>query len=398
MRVSAGSPHPESGQAAIFGVLVLLMFAAYGVVMVMNLAEERSSVVYGLRAREAVYAAETGIEYAIEEIRADVKKGGNISGLKVGGTTVDVSNSGDTLLTAVASTSDPSIERTIDLSIEVSTLPAAFYYALYVSRQPVLWMWSRSTIEGNMLFDGRFLLLGRRTRFSKGYMFVPRTARVVDFGRRTVARHDYMYIDEPPDDFPILRSDYYDRFINNVNGYESVDPVINKKTKLKDFKDRVIYRDGNLTIKADVKGPGTICASGGITVQNKARVGPDVSIIAGEDIRISDSRVTSGKTIGSLLYARRDIIVDNGADLSSVVLARANFSTNNKVKLKGISFVEGTSRLQGNYDIKGSFVTSRMQRLRGRGKIVFSEKVLEGISIPGVEGRPRVKRNDWRAG
>lgn len=392
-RVSGRNEH---GQTVIFGVFLLLIFAAYGVVIVMNMAEESSSVAYGFRAREAVYAAESGLEYAIEEIKAGMNNAGNINDLMIGGTSVDVNNVNDTLLSAVAKTSEPALTRTVELRIEVSSLPAALFYALYVSNQGNLKLEAKTTIDGDVLFNGNDLKIGKKMSFKESVIFVPRVASIQNKSGKQITRHDYMYLDEPPDDFPALDTGYYDAYIDNLYGYESVGPVINKKTKLKDFEDSVLYRDGDLEIKAQVQGPGIICASGDITVEKKVEIGPDVQMLSGGEIAFSKGSVTSGKTIASLLFARGKVELSDGARVTAAVISTGDVNLKKTVKLKGTCFVSGSLKLEGDYNIEGSVVASRISKFKGRGKIKFNQDKLNDLSIPGLSGRLRVLRRGWR--
>jgi hypothetical protein len=383
------------GQAAVFGVFLILLFSAYGIVRVMSVALGSSSVSYGVNAREALYAAETGLEYAIEEIRADKPDAGNIEGLLVGSAEVSVTNQGDTLLTALARTTEPELSKTVRLRIDVSSLPAAFRSVLYTANALNLNMNANATIDGSILFDGRNLILHKNLTLSNMTIYAPRAASVKNNGTSTFIRHNYMYENEAPDDFPLLTTSYYQSYVNNSHGYASVGPVIDIPTDLADYTDRVIYRYGNLTIRAPVTGPGIVTASGTITIQSGASLGPDVQIIAGGVLTIANAPVTSGAKIGSLLFSMSRINLNGGSILRASLLTPGNLVFTGTVVQEGLCYARGSLNLNGTYTIKGSVVVWKVSQFKGNGILSFDESNLDVTGIPGLGGRPQVRRIAW---
>lgn len=383
------------GQAAVFGVFLILLFTAYGIVRVMGVAVGSSSISYGMRALEVFYAAETGVEYAIEEIRAGKPDAGNIEGLRVGSALVSVTNRGDTLLTAVARTSEPSLSKTLELAIEVSPIPGAFEYVLYVGNEKNLNLNADLTIRGNILFDGRNLRIGRGSILSNTTIYVPRSASIRSQGGSGFMRHDYMFENESPDDFPRIATAYYTSYVENAYGYPTVGPVIDLPTALEDYTDRVLYREGDLTIRAAVEGPGIVAASGNISLEGNASVGPDIHIIAGGAIAVQNARVTSGAKTGSLLFAFERIALGDGSVLAASVLTPGDLELAGTAVQEGLCYAEGSLSMDGLYDVKGSIVTWNVSKIEGKGTLAFDEDKLDVIDIPGLRGRPGVRRIAW---
>ena len=396
----------EEGQVAVISILLLLMFAAYGIVSFVNIADESSSVAYGLRAREAIYAAETGLEYALVEIRAGVPNAGNISGLMVGGTTVNVTNSGNTLLTSVATTQDPALTRSISLSINVVQIPREFAYALYVKDETTLTLNEKADIDGRILFDGLSLTLGSKLSLINNYTYVPQTATITNSTGDWITRVDYPTQGSPPDAFPVIVTDYYDDYVNNVLGYESVgdtitDPTEFKKVVLSDYTDNVLYRVGNLKLKDQITGPGIICATGNIELNNKKKknVGPDVQIIAGGDIKLKKMNVYSGTPKGSILFSHGNITLESEAKVEGSVVSMGNLEIKKKkVTIDGACIVYGSVTLGDDYVINGSLMTSQMSNFT-KGSILFTADNLTDLSIPGLQSQGtsiEVDKLSWR--
>jgi hypothetical protein len=393
--VQKGRLRAEGGQVAVLGVFLILLFSAYGFVRVMSVAEEGSSLSHGVRAAAALYGAETGLEYAIEEIRAGKPDAGNIEGLVVGDVEVEVTNLDDTLLVAVAHTEQPSLSKTVRLGIEVSPLPGAFRYALYVGDEKNLTLNREVTIVNDILFDGKNLTLGKKLVLSNTSVYAPRSASVKNNSGSPIIRHNYMFENEPADDFPALTLTYYRSYIDNVRGYESVGPVIDVPADLADYTDRVIYREGDLALRAAVTGPGIIAAERDIFLEAGAAVGPDVHIIAGRDLEISEAVVTSGATTGSILFAIRRILIDDGSVLAASVLTPGDLSFEGATVHRGLCYTCGTATLDGSFDIRGSVVAWKLSGFDGTGSLRFDEVPLDVSGIPGLRGRPAVRRVAW---
>jgi hypothetical protein len=389
--------HGEGGQAALFAVFILLMFLSYWVVIVMATAGGTSSVLYGLRAKEALYAAETGIEYAIEEIKACKVNAGNIQDLDVDGTIVDVINTNDTLLTAIASTSDPAITRTIQLRIEVPAIPAAFFYALYVANDELL-LDRNVLLEGDILYDGPDLQMINQFTVQNTTIYVPRTATIYTENPLTYTRHDYMYEDEPPDDFPTIETSYYDAYINNDYGYVTIGNRIQNPTYCSDYPDNVIYRHGNLNVNSDVIGPGILVASNQMMIMNGAVIGPDVRIIAGGNLSVMQGTVTTVQSPGSLIYSATRIKLLNQSDVHAAVITvgEVDAGLTGNIGLEGFIYSANNLSTNGDYLIEGSIVASTISNFGGTGTIRFSREKIDPLVVPGLTGRKKVIRNGWK--
>ncbi len=386
----------EVGQAAVFGVLILLMFSAYGIMSVMDVAKESASVVYGLRSQEALYAAEAGLEYAIEEIKAGKPDAGNISNLRIGNMTVTVQNQNNRTLTSTASAGDLALSRSITLRIQVSRLPGAFEYALYVDHARNENFNGRGTIEGNILFDGDRIKFGKRMNLRDTIVYVPRSAVIQDKSGSPFVRHDYMYRDEPPDDFPHLATGYYRSYVDNDGGYQSQIPLIFFPVDLKNYEDRVFYCDWTLIILSTVRGPGVICSRDNIILMGNARLGPGVTVIAGKDLTVWNSTVESGRDIDSILFSFDRTWILDGSDITASVVSAGDLITGGSASVTGPCLVRGTLFLNGDFSNEGSLVTRRLGRFSGNGTIRYSDEAADVPGIPGLTGRSNVDRLSWK--
>jgi hypothetical protein len=283
-------------------------------------SETRLNVHY-IHENKDFYAAESAIELAIGELNNGGD--GNLSGVNINGVTVNTSNDGDSVITVVAVS--PYGKKVLRVNIEDISLnlPEAFYYMAssfapgykfefngghspYISGSIFSYTADKIKFDSDVIIDEANTTL----ECQSGITIENKTPYTVTT--------TYFSAGETPLEFPTLDTQYYDDYLNNVGGYPNYggpgNRTISTNLDLADFTDRVLYHSGG-DIKLDktysITGPGVIVCTDKIIIDEDASVGPNVHIIAQEDLEFKKRTLLSGMESVLFSYTKVKIVAED---------------------------------------------------------------------------------------
>lgn len=357
----------------------------------------------------AFYAAESGIEMAI----ADLKNAGDgeFADLAIGAATVTTSITNDSILTSSATVNG--ITKSLQVILQLKNLPEAFYYVV-----------SSFKPEKKLEFKGK------KSPYLKGKIFSATNDKVkfdtdlvldevhvyVQTGTEIENKSSYAYTlhewepASPPVDMPAFDTQYYDDYINNVQGYIERDDEIEEDLNLTTLPGGVYYVDGDLEIEEDcqITGPGIIVASKKIEVEGEnCSIGPDVILIAGKDLKFKEGATLSG--MGSILYGTKKVeIKGKGTSVQGSIISPQKVKIESAEKLSERGVVQGIIYAGDKADIKkakilGSIVATSYDDDFADTKIKdsyleFSESYLPTVCPPGFQNAVQIaiRNGSWR--
>ena len=132
----------------------------------------------------------------------------------------------------------------------------------------------------------------------------------------------------------------------------------NETISLTSFTNNTLMHDGDLTLTGcTINGPGTIIASGDVTINGTSTIGSNVNIISGEDMTFGGtSTVGSSVQDYSLIYCGGDLSI-SGATFHGVLISKGQSTSISSSNLYGAIYVESSSVTISSTPIVGSLVS-----------------------------------------
>lgn len=366
-------PWDERGAALIAFVFMMLVGAsiilvAYGFVV----EHEYRSSGSELTEQQALYVAETGVERAMEYLKNDTDWSNNngtgvISETFATGTyTVDFSSgtAASIVVTSQGAVDSGSRQVTRKIRGKIRRLPEAFQYALFWNGTGTCQVNQGDVdVNGGDVFTkaaissaspGTIDVAGSGTPSATNGGLVYTTSAWTASGTYTSG---VMPGDQPT--YPTLDTTYFDNQITTAEGQAAGSLTINTATYT---VSGTTYVNGNITVDGTaVSGSGALIATGTIEIKAGASITPDsgasIRLITKTDLFVKNATTTTRTR--TLIYTRRDLILDDGADLTGALVVTGTFD----IKAGG-SVLTGyihaaTIALRDTTTINGSLVVNR---------------------------------------
>jgi len=319
----------ERGVSLVIALALIVLLAIIGTTVVSLVGTDTRDSANQLQALQAFYVAEAGLELAIANI--DSGGNGNIAGAQVGYGTVSVTNSGDTLLTAVSTVG--SFQKRIQVKIRSQGLPEAFSYTVYHNDSAGKLKFQGphgSFVEGMIFSKGPEIKFDNNTTLGTLTVYATQTATITNQSGDPLTVERYPAAN-PPTAFPSFSSAYYDSYLSNQGGYPNYgSSTIQTNLSLSSLSGNTLFYNGSeLEIKnCTITGPGVIVSTGKLELEH-ANFNGDITFIAGGEVEVKNgARITS---LGSILYSTEGIkIQDNNTEVYGSVLC-----TGDEVEVKG---------------------------------------------------------------
>ncbi|GEM_PF-2565244 len=160
-------------------------------------------------------------------------------------------------------------------------------------------------------------------------------------------------VPNPVPQFPNLDTSYYD----NKLSIAGTQPPGNWSLKgaTYNLNGSTLYVNGNVTIwtMAELIGPGSIVATGDITIRNMSDIS-NVELIAGGSLRVDNAVNIAG---GDVLYSSTNIIIRNSASITGNLLSPGDITIENSAEVRGIVYSGGSTQLRNSARIQGSIIS-----------------------------------------
>jgi len=132
----------------------------------------------------------------------------------------------------------------------------------------------------------------------------------------------------------------------------------NETISLTSFTNNTLMHDGDLTLTGcTINGPGTIIASGDVTINGTSTIGSSVNIISGEDMTFGGtSTIGSSVQNHSLIYCGGDLSM-SGATFHGVLISKGQSTSISNSNLYCAIYIESSSVSISSTPIVGSLVS-----------------------------------------
>jgi hypothetical protein len=132
----------------------------------------------------------------------------------------------------------------------------------------------------------------------------------------------------------------------------------NETISLSSFSNNTLMHDGDLTLTGcTINGPGTIIASGDVTINGSSTIGSNVNIISGDDMTLGGTS-TIGNSVQdySLIYCSGGLSM-SGATFHGVLISKGQSASISSSNLYGAIYLESSSVSISSTSIIGSLVS-----------------------------------------
>ena len=132
----------------------------------------------------------------------------------------------------------------------------------------------------------------------------------------------------------------------------------NETISLSSFSNNTLMHDGDLTLTGcTINGPGTIIASGDVTINGNSTIGSNINIISGDDMSFGGtSTIGSSVQNHSLIYCGGDLSM-SGATFHGVLISKGQSTSISSSNLYGAIYIESSSVSISSTPIVGSLVS-----------------------------------------
>ncbi|MFL2982758.1 MAG: hypothetical protein ACJZ12_00020 [Candidatus Neomarinimicrobiota bacterium] len=132
----------------------------------------------------------------------------------------------------------------------------------------------------------------------------------------------------------------------------------NETISLSSFSNNTLMHDGDLTLTGcTINGPGTIIASGDVTINGSSTIGSNVNIISGDNMTFGGtSTIGSSVQDYSLIYCSGDLSM-SGATFHGVLMSKGQSTSISSSNLYGAIYIESSSVSISSTPIVGSLVS-----------------------------------------
>lgn len=399
--------HEHGAISIAFAFAVITLVFLMAVTSLSFIGNDTKGASNQLIKNKAFYAAEAGIDMALGLLKNEGN--GLFTNLAIGEALVSSTIVGDSLLTVTATSNG--ITQSLQVKYQITgLLPQAFDYAV-----------SSFNASKKLRFQGShfpylngeiFTLNTAEVKFESDYVLGGVTVHVEE-GTNVINQTSYSYtLDEftsgnPPITWPVLDTQYYDDYINNVGGYPDYPTgAITSNLNLSSFTDKVIYKIGNLVINngCTITGPGVIVAVNDIVLDEAVTIANNVTIIAGHDLKIKNASAVTG--MGSVIFGSNKIqVTDPYTAVSGSMISPKEITidcdsdSTKRNNMKGIFYSGGKLKAR-HTNILGSIVTDYIDKEDVHCvHMDWNENYLPTIVPPGfTSGTPTVNvvNGTWR--
>ncbi len=367
-------------------LLLVIMMAGYWQLSTLDGVEAGS----GITSTKAFWVAEAGLHDALAQLNYDpgyrrnphdiygaVTNGALTSGVyavMVAFTATNDTNNFTLIATGRVGRSLRVVQQT---AVVTNKWPAAFDYAVSGYSNAVSFKVA-AVINGNAYASGT-LLIDNDAMITNGAAFSD------DVQGLNEDNFTALPPPNPPPTLPRLDPSYYDGQIAAAAAYSPSNVSMNT---LVDLSIGTLYVNGDATLSTTngwLKGPGTLVATGKITLEDGVVVDPQVTLIAGSSLVLNAVRVGNG----GLLYARNevDLQADNGLVMSqSALLTPGDVRTGNTFSFSGILYAGGTITMTSSAHIQGSAVVGGSVLINDHATITYDRSRFPATIPIGLAG------------
>lgn len=127
---------------------------------------------------------------------------------------------------------------------------------------------------------------------------------------------------------------------------------------LTNFSNNTLMHDGDLSFTGcTINGPGTIVASGDITMNGNTVVGSNVTIISGQDVNLGGSTTIANSIQDyAVIYSGGELSVTS-SNISGLIIAKGSNTSINSSTINGAIHIESSTVSISNANINGALVT-----------------------------------------
>ncbi len=330
----------------------------------------------------AFHLAEGGIDRALWKLKGDPTwtTGWEDQALNQGTYSVSVEAMEEANWYRIVSTGDSGdVSKTITLEVKTGSHPAAFDYALFWANPsgsaiPVA-LKNHVVIDGGVFAYGS-LTVDNNSSISNGFVYA--TGTVSGTGN---------YVEgELPAELPervVLDTTYYDSLIAQAAMEEAGDWTVSATEFL--FGQTVLV-NGNISIAGGtLRGPGTIVATGDITMGNNWEISDGVDSISGANIIMDNHGLYQGS--GNVIFARNSIDIGNNITLTEKlsILTPGLLYIHNHITIHGLLYADDM-RIYNHPSITGSMYANNFysDEVRNHPLITYDASVLDVSLAPGL--------------
>ncbi|NOZ63451.1 MAG: polymer-forming cytoskeletal protein [Caldiserica bacterium] len=191
-------------------------------------------------------------------------------------------------------------------------------------------------------------------------------------------------VPNPVPQFPTLDTSYYDSKLTIAGTQPPGDWSLKGSTY--NLNGSTLYVNGNVTIwtMAELIGPGSIVATGNITLRNSSDIS-NVELIAGGTLRVENAVNVGGD---NLLYSSTNIVIRNAASITGNILSPGNITIENSAEVRGIVYSGGTTQLRNSARIQGSIISDEFSggTITNAVHIIHDNAYIPSSPLPGLGG------------
>lgn len=381
-------------------ILVFILMTALIVIagsFIFLISGKMRNITYELSSMRALYVAEAGLQKAMWHLNTPPGDGGQgtswrTTGLEetygLGKYTFSISDAGGNRVIIISTGEVLSAKRAVSQKVNLSSLPAAFDYAIFSNSGFSI---SGSVrISGDIYGDGNISFSGS-TNVTDGKVFHPEGTTVSGSGSSQFADGGSP---SPLPAMPVLVTSYYSSEISNAEKVASGNKSFTSNISL---NGATIYVNGDVNISGSgsISGPGAIVATGKISISgSRTSDGSDIKFISKSDMSLSGS-----STIPNSIFYSKSGLKISGSEriIAGSFISGGDLTMSGSSTLQGLAYALGDAKFSGSVSCVGSLAASRLIGLSGSVSITFDRDALPSDAPPGftAEGIAPVK-GSWR--
>ncbi len=239
--------------------------------------------------------------------------------------------------------------------------------------------------NGDYYFDGN-IVFGNNVKTNGSVFMTPSPTNISG-----ISSNVWQAPPDPPPTLPPLDTTYYDTAISIASQLPAQDVTLSNTTNL---MGSTRYYHGDLTITApSIIGPGTLVATGNITIENRVNLTTNITLISGGKIDVQNGFSSGGNT---LLYARVGVdINNNGSAITGTAIVTPGYvDFKNSFVFQGAIYAVGSFTMKNGGTIQGSVVCGTGAILGNNSKVTYDANQLPD-SLPGLDGNYYLMRGRW---
>lgn len=346
----------RKGISLIAVVIIMLIVATLALVVVSTMSSGNISSITDMQAQQAFYLAQAGLEWYMEELENDsdwssppptvtdqpygagtysvsyINPSTRVTHTETSAESIDVTATGK-----VTGWDGNNVQRVITHTVTKSTGSDTFAdfaiffgggdgtYDFYIDKE--------QTITGDIFVNGD-LEIDKDCTIT-GDIIVTGTT---DIHEDTTVSGTVTEGADPPANQPTLATAYYDDLIITASGEPEGNVTYNNDTL-----SGIDYVNGNVTIKNELDGSGTIVATGTISIRKTADIGDNITLIADSDLTMGkNGDVGESVTFysSSLVQIANGVVLGSGAGTNEgvVLLSPKDIVLKKNITITGFIF------------------------------------------------------------